>query len=163
MKVSLRKMLGRRMCKELHKEIKLEVDGKHVELPPIEGIIILNIMRWVRVSRSKLFFSMVYFSVGARAPTSGVQRRMKSSRSQTIGMGCWRLSESKVSFFAHNHFTANKIFYCDPQQSPQLGAFAIKENKSEFHPRCRPLGPDPEWPPSRHSHCPRKSYQNSYE
>ena len=44
-KVSLRKMLGRRMCKDLHKEIKLEVDGKHVELPPIEGIIILNIMR----------------------------------------------------------------------------------------------------------------------
>ena len=62
MKVSLRKMLGRRMCKELHKEIKLEVDGKHVELPPIEGIIILNIMRWVRVSRSKIFFSMIYFS-----------------------------------------------------------------------------------------------------
>jgi len=45
-KVSLRKMLGRRMCKDLHKEIKLEVDGKHVELPPIEGIIILNIMSW---------------------------------------------------------------------------------------------------------------------
>ena len=44
-KVSLRKMIGRRMCKDLHKEIKLEVDGKHVELPPIEGIIILNIMR----------------------------------------------------------------------------------------------------------------------
>ena len=45
-KVSLRKMLGRRMCKDLHKEIKLEVDGKHIELPPIEGIIILNIMSW---------------------------------------------------------------------------------------------------------------------
>ena len=44
-KVSLKKMLGRRLCKELHKEITLEVDGKHVELPPIEGIIILNIMR----------------------------------------------------------------------------------------------------------------------
>ena len=44
-RVSLRKMLGRRLCKDLHKEIKLEVDGKHVELPPIEGIIILNIMR----------------------------------------------------------------------------------------------------------------------
>ena len=53
MKVSLRKMLGRRMCKELHKEIKLEVDGKYVELPPIEGIIILNIMR--SVFRSKFF------------------------------------------------------------------------------------------------------------
>ena len=34
------------MCKDLHKEIKLEVDGKHIELPPIEGIIILNIMSW---------------------------------------------------------------------------------------------------------------------
>ena len=45
-KVSLKKMLGRRLCKELHKEITLEVDGKHVELPPIEGIIILNIMRY---------------------------------------------------------------------------------------------------------------------
>ena len=42
-------MLGRRMCKDLHKEIKLEVDGKHIELPPIEGIIILNIMRSVPV------------------------------------------------------------------------------------------------------------------
>ena len=61
MKVSLRKMLGRRMCKELHKEIKLEVDGKHVELPPIEGIIILNIMR--SVFRSK--FSMIYILLGS--------------------------------------------------------------------------------------------------
>ena len=44
----LRKMLERRRrrCKDLHKEIKLEVDGKYIELPPIEGIIILNIMSW---------------------------------------------------------------------------------------------------------------------
>ena len=45
-KVSLRKCIGRRMCKDLHKEIRLEVDGKQIELPPIEGIIILNIMSW---------------------------------------------------------------------------------------------------------------------
>ena len=64
MKVSLRKMLGRRMCKELHKEIKLEVDGKHVELPPIEGIIILNIMRSVRLVTLQVFFSMIYFQLG---------------------------------------------------------------------------------------------------
>jgi diacylglycerol kinase (ATP) len=38
-------MVGRKMCKDLHKEIRLEVDGKHVELPPVEGIIILNILR----------------------------------------------------------------------------------------------------------------------
>ena len=47
MKVSVRKIFnGRRDCKDLHKKIKLEVDGKYVELPPIEGIIILNIMSW---------------------------------------------------------------------------------------------------------------------
>ncbi|XP_023323725.1 diacylglycerol kinase theta [Eurytemora carolleeae] len=45
-KVSLRKMVGRKMCKDLHKVLKLEVDGNNVELPPIEGIIILNIMSW---------------------------------------------------------------------------------------------------------------------
>lgn len=45
-KVSLRKMVGRKMCKDLHKVLKLEVDGVNVELPPIEGIIILNIMSW---------------------------------------------------------------------------------------------------------------------
>lgn len=44
-KMGLRKMVGRKMCKDLHKEIRLEVDGKLVELPPVEGIIILNILR----------------------------------------------------------------------------------------------------------------------
>ncbi|XP_065353265.1 diacylglycerol kinase theta isoform X2 [Cloeon dipterum] len=45
-KMGLRKMVGRKMCKELHKEIRLEVDGKLVELPQVEGIIILNILSW---------------------------------------------------------------------------------------------------------------------
>lgn len=39
-------MMGRKMCKDMHKEIRLEVDGKIVELPPVEGIIILNILRY---------------------------------------------------------------------------------------------------------------------
>lgn len=43
--MGLRKMVGRKMCKDLQKEIRLEVDGKLVELPPVEGIIILNILR----------------------------------------------------------------------------------------------------------------------
>lgn len=47
-KMGLRKMVGRKMVKELHKELRLEVDGKVVELPPVEGIIILNILRLVR-------------------------------------------------------------------------------------------------------------------
>lgn len=46
-KMGLRKMVGRKIVKELHKELRLEVDGKVVDLPPVEGIIILNILRWV--------------------------------------------------------------------------------------------------------------------
>lgn len=45
-KVGFKKMVGsKRMCKDMHKEIKVEVDGKLIELPTVEGIIILNIMR----------------------------------------------------------------------------------------------------------------------
>lgn len=45
-KMGIRKMMGRKMCKDMHKEIRLEVDGKVVDLPPVEGIIILNILSW---------------------------------------------------------------------------------------------------------------------
>lgn len=45
-KMGLRKMVSRKLCKDLHRLIRLEVDGKHVELPPLEGIIILNILSW---------------------------------------------------------------------------------------------------------------------
>ncbi|XP_023315181.1 diacylglycerol kinase theta isoform X3 [Trichogramma pretiosum] len=45
-KMGLRKMVGRKPCKDLHREIRLEVDGKHVDLPQVEGIIILNILSW---------------------------------------------------------------------------------------------------------------------
>jgi len=45
-KMGLRKMVSRKLCKDLHKEIRLEVDGRHVELPPLEGLIILNILSW---------------------------------------------------------------------------------------------------------------------
>ncbi|BES91540.1 Diacylglycerol kinase [Nesidiocoris tenuis] len=45
-KMGLRKMVGRKLCKDLHREVKLEVDGKQVDLPPVEGIIILNILSW---------------------------------------------------------------------------------------------------------------------
>lgn len=46
-KMGLRKMVAPKVCKDLHKEVRLEVDGKHVELPQVEGIIILNILRLV--------------------------------------------------------------------------------------------------------------------
>ncbi|KAH0955950.1 hypothetical protein HN011_008320 [Eciton burchellii] len=44
--MGLRKMVRRKPCKDLHKEIRLEVDGRLVELPQVEGIIILNILSW---------------------------------------------------------------------------------------------------------------------
>ncbi|XP_012144592.1 diacylglycerol kinase theta isoform X4 [Megachile rotundata] len=44
--MGIRKMVKRTSCKDLHKEIRLEVDGKLIELPPVEGIIILNILSW---------------------------------------------------------------------------------------------------------------------
>ena len=39
-------VFSRKLCKDLQKEVRLEVDGKHVELPPVEGIVILNILSW---------------------------------------------------------------------------------------------------------------------
>lgn len=50
-KMGLRKMVGRKTVKELHKELRLEVDGKVVDLPPVEGIIILNILRYESLLR----------------------------------------------------------------------------------------------------------------
>jgi diacylglycerol kinase (ATP) len=43
--MALRKMVNCKSCKDLYRNIKVEVDGKLIELPPVEGIIILNILR----------------------------------------------------------------------------------------------------------------------
>uniref|UniRef100_K1RVA4 Diacylglycerol kinase n=1 Tax=Magallana gigas TaxID=29159 RepID=K1RVA4_MAGGI len=45
-KMGLQKMVKKRLVKDLHRHIRLEVDGRLVELPPVEGIIILNILSW---------------------------------------------------------------------------------------------------------------------
>jgi diacylglycerol kinase (ATP) len=45
-KKGLKKMVSRKTWRDLHKEIRLEVDGKVVNLPQVEGIIILNILRY---------------------------------------------------------------------------------------------------------------------
>ncbi|XP_050389110.1 diacylglycerol kinase theta [Patella vulgata] len=46
LKMGLRKMVNRKSCQALHRHIKVEVDGKLIDLPPVEGIIILNILSW---------------------------------------------------------------------------------------------------------------------
>ncbi|KAK6032585.1 diacylglycerol kinase accessory domain protein [Ostertagia ostertagi] len=45
-KIGLRKMFFERSCKDLWKRIEVEVDGKPVELPNIEGIVVLNLLSW---------------------------------------------------------------------------------------------------------------------
>lgn len=39
-------MFFERNCKDLWKRIELEVDGKSVDLPAVEGIVILNLLSW---------------------------------------------------------------------------------------------------------------------
>ncbi|KAK3725289.1 hypothetical protein RRG08_005349 [Elysia crispata] len=46
LKMGIRRMVNRKSTKDLYKNIKVEVDGKPIELPPVEGIIILNILSW---------------------------------------------------------------------------------------------------------------------
>uniref|UniRef100_A0A1I7SZW6 Diacylglycerol kinase n=2 Tax=Caenorhabditis tropicalis TaxID=1561998 RepID=A0A1I7SZW6_9PELO len=45
-KIGLQKMFFERTCKDLWKRIELEVDGRTIELPNIEGIVVLNLLSW---------------------------------------------------------------------------------------------------------------------
>ena len=45
-KTSIRKMVKKGSLKDFTRDIILEVDGKRVDLPQLEGIIILNILSW---------------------------------------------------------------------------------------------------------------------
>lgn len=45
-KQAIRKMVNRSSWNNLNKALKLEVDGKPIALPHVEGIIILNILSW---------------------------------------------------------------------------------------------------------------------
>ncbi len=45
--MGIRKMMNRGICRDFNRYVTLEVDGRRVDLPQIEGIIILNILRFV--------------------------------------------------------------------------------------------------------------------
>ncbi|VDO55093.1 unnamed protein product, partial [Brugia timori] len=45
-KIGLQKVFFERTCKDLWRRVELEVDGKVIELPCIEGIIVLNLLSW---------------------------------------------------------------------------------------------------------------------
>lgn len=104
-KMGLRRMVGRKTVKELHKELRLEVDGKVVDLPPVEGIIILNILRYgfdfdlsfsiikstnnnkIIILNSKLYL----FSAGEVVPIHGDQKKKINSPNQITMMECLKL------------------------------------------------------------------------
>ena len=100
--MGLRKMVKRKPCKDLHKEIRLEVDGRVVELPQVEGIIILNILRYVvdndntvKIVDKKIVLYCRDFLrcivVGVPGQILGVQIPRKISFiHQTTEMECWR-------------------------------------------------------------------------
>jgi diacylglycerol kinase (ATP) len=44
--MGLRKMMNKSSCKDLNRLVSLEVDGRRIDMPQIEGIIILNIQSW---------------------------------------------------------------------------------------------------------------------
>lgn len=90
-KMGLKKMVGRKMCKDLHREIRLEVDGKLIELPPVEGIIILNILRYANKD-SNVYHKLQHniFTVGVRVQIHGDLNVKMHLQSQIIGMECWK-------------------------------------------------------------------------
>uniref|UniRef100_A0A7E4VWJ6 Diacylglycerol kinase n=1 Tax=Panagrellus redivivus TaxID=6233 RepID=A0A7E4VWJ6_PANRE len=45
-KIGLQKAFFERNFKDLWKRVELEVDGKVIDLPPLEGIVILNLLSW---------------------------------------------------------------------------------------------------------------------
>jgi diacylglycerol kinase (ATP) len=46
LKTGIRKMMKKGGLKDFTRDIVLEVDGKRVDLPPLEGIVIMNILSW---------------------------------------------------------------------------------------------------------------------
>jgi diacylglycerol kinase (ATP) len=51
-------MMNKGACKDFNRHVILEVDGKRVDLPQIEGIIILNILRYLSLLFSCFFFNL---------------------------------------------------------------------------------------------------------
>lgn len=44
--LGIRKMINKGLCRDFNRYVTLEVDGRKIDLPQIEGIIILNILSW---------------------------------------------------------------------------------------------------------------------
>jgi hypothetical protein len=86
LKIGVRKALFDRSCKDLYKRIDLEVDGKLIDLPPVEGIVILNLLRFAKIF-VVIYKFMKKFLVGVVAVIHGVQQKKSNFKSQHIMTG----------------------------------------------------------------------------
>lgn len=89
--VGLRKIIHP-PCKNLQHGVRLEVDGKLVVLPQLEGLIILNILRYMfilQTFKKHLVTSVIFFKVGDQELNHGVETATKNnSLRPTTGMVC---------------------------------------------------------------------------
>lgn len=90
--VGLRKIIHP-PCKNLQHGVRLEVDGKLVVLPQLEGLIILNILRCALnvhyIIKKQLFKLVIIFEVGDRELNHGVETVTKNNFPRlTTGMVC---------------------------------------------------------------------------
>jgi diacylglycerol kinase (ATP) len=46
LQMALRKMMNKSECRDINRMVYLEVDGKRIDIPQLEGILILNIQSW---------------------------------------------------------------------------------------------------------------------
>jgi hypothetical protein len=71
--MGLRKMVNRSTCRNLHQSVRLEVDGKLVDMPAVEGIVILNILRFPALSFQLLYpdRDLFFLQLGVRGQSMG--------------------------------------------------------------------------------------------
>jgi hypothetical protein len=87
LKTGIRKMMKKGGLKDFTRDIVLEVDGKRVELPSLEGIVIMNILRYEQRSTKRNILFLL-FSVGQAVPIYGDMKKMINLVGRHIMMEC---------------------------------------------------------------------------
>lgn len=88
LKTGLRKMMKKGGLKDFTRDIVLEVDGRRIDLPSLEGIVIMNILRYGEHLRIREIMFRSVFAVGRAAPTSGATRKTTNSTGLHITTAC---------------------------------------------------------------------------
>ena len=107
----------------------------------------------------QLFFSMIYILLGSWGSGANIWGPEKDEKFTKPNHWDGVLEVVGVQ----GHYTLQPIKFPIATSSARCNCDQRKYKSEKCNSRCRPLGPDSERSSSRHSHRPRKSYQNSYE